>query len=81
MLDVERPVIADPFKELADRILEVQKQKEEAKKKATPVYGSSWQGGSGYNGYTLEYIIILLNNGKMLSLVLLRIQPLTIRLM
>lgn len=52
MLDVERPVIANPFKELADRILEVQKQKEEAKKKAIPAYGSSWQGGSGYNGYT-----------------------------
>lgn len=52
MLDVERPVINNPFKELADRILEVQKQKEEAKKKATPVYGGSWQGGSGYNSYT-----------------------------
>ena len=52
MLDVEIPVIANPFKELADRILEVQKQKEEAKKKAIPVYGGSWQGGSGYNSYS-----------------------------
>lgn len=52
MLDVERPVIADPFKELADRILEVQKQKEEAGRKAVPVYGSGRQGGGGYNDRT-----------------------------
>lgn len=52
MLDVERPVIANPFKELADRILEVQKQKEEAKKKVTPVYGTyttkQWEDAKPY---------------------------------
>ena len=52
MLDVERPVIADSFKELADRILEVRKQKEEAKRKAAPVYGGDRQGGSGYDKHS-----------------------------
>lgn len=53
MLTVERPIISNPFQELADRITEVSKQKEVAKAKATtPTYGyGNNYGYGGYNNY------------------------------
>lgn len=53
MLEVERPIIPNPYEELADRITEVQKQKAEKEKeiaKSNVVYGNGYN-NYGYNSY------------------------------